>query len=67
MNTNAIMYKTDSGQSIVRSTMETLAADEHIFTNIIDGWADLLNYEERYRSPKSAKRYFFKTSIMVRN
>ncbi|KAJ9541642.1 LOW QUALITY PROTEIN: hypothetical protein OSB04_028148 [Centaurea solstitialis] len=59
-----VMYKSNIGQYIVRTTMKTLAAEEHYFTNIFYGWVDLLNYEESYRSLESPSRYFFKTSVL---
>ncbi|KAJ9566178.1 hypothetical protein OSB04_002144 [Centaurea solstitialis] len=59
-----MLYKSATEQRILRTPLETLAANEHIFTNVIDGWADVLNFEERYRSPVSPRRYFFKTNLM---
>ncbi|KAJ9555352.1 hypothetical protein OSB04_009966 [Centaurea solstitialis] len=50
---------------MIRTTMETLAADEHIYTNVIDGWVDVLNMEEQYRSPESPHRLFFTPSVLV--
>ncbi|KAJ9556447.1 hypothetical protein OSB04_011061 [Centaurea solstitialis] len=62
---NDVLYKSESGTKLIRTTLETLAAHEHIYTNVIDGWVDVLNMEEQYRSPDSPYRYFFTPSVLV--
>ncbi|KAJ9541395.1 hypothetical protein OSB04_027901 [Centaurea solstitialis] len=60
-----VLYKFETGTKLIRTTLETLAADEQIYTNVIDGWVDVLNMEEQYRSPNSPYRYFFTPSVLV--
>ncbi|KAJ9543619.1 hypothetical protein OSB04_023326 [Centaurea solstitialis] len=60
-----VLYKSETGTKMIRTTLETLAADEDIYTNVIDGWVDVLNMEEQYRSPDSPYRYFFTPSLLV--
>ncbi|GJQ89477.1 hypothetical protein Tco_0000616 [Tanacetum coccineum] len=40
--------------------LESLAPGLKIEQPVIDAWADLLNFNERYKSPGSPSRYFFK-------
>ncbi|KAJ9560945.1 LOW QUALITY PROTEIN: hypothetical protein OSB04_006105 [Centaurea solstitialis] len=60
-----VLYKSVTGTKMIRTMLETLAADEDIYTNVIDGWVDVLNMEEQYRSPESPSRYFFTPSLLV--
>ncbi|KAJ9565598.1 hypothetical protein OSB04_001564 [Centaurea solstitialis] len=57
--------ESSTGQCITRAPMESLAAHEHIFVGAIDGWVDVLNFEERRRSPTSPMRYFFKPCVLT--
>nr|GFA95315.1 hypothetical protein [Tanacetum cinerariifolium] len=45
---------------ILRLFLESLAPGLKIDEPVIDAWADLLNFNERYKSANSPSRYFFK-------
>ncbi|KAI3685788.1 hypothetical protein L6452_35046 [Arctium lappa] len=52
-------------RTVTRAVIEGFASTMHVSEQVINGWADVLNYEERFRSRDSPKRYFFKTGILV--
>nr|GEX07758.1 hypothetical protein [Tanacetum cinerariifolium] len=50
---------------IPRLFLESLAPGLKIDELVIDAWADLLNFNERYKSANSPSRYFFKPILML--
>uniref|UniRef100_A0A803N7X6 Ubiquitin-like protease family profile domain-containing protein n=1 Tax=Chenopodium quinoa TaxID=63459 RepID=A0A803N7X6_CHEQI len=57
---NEILY--DDGQTTIRrDEMSSLAANNHVFNNIVDAWSFILNIENRRRTPGSTNRLFFST------
>ncbi|GKE56956.1 hypothetical protein Tco_1496141 [Tanacetum coccineum] len=51
---------------IPRIFLESLAPGLKIEQPVIDAWADLLNFDERYKSAGSPSRYFFKPILTNR-
>nr|GEV09964.1 hypothetical protein [Tanacetum cinerariifolium] len=49
---------------IPRLFLESLATGLKIDEPVIDAWADLLNFSERYKSANSPSRYFFKPILL---
>lgn len=58
------LYQSETGNTILRAGLENLAGKEHVFRRVIDGWVDILNYEERYRNINSPRRLFYKTTVL---
>nr|GEX76138.1 hypothetical protein [Tanacetum cinerariifolium] len=56
-----IVYSSSSNNvKIPRVFLESLAPGLKIDEPVMDAWADLLNFNERYKSANSPSRYFFK-------
>ncbi|GJU50201.1 ulp1 protease family, C-terminal catalytic domain-containing protein [Tanacetum coccineum] len=55
-----------SNVKIPRLFLESLAPGLKIEQPVIDAWADLLNFDERYKSAGSPSRYFFKPILTNR-
>ncbi|KVI11420.1 hypothetical protein Ccrd_010169 [Cynara cardunculus var. scolymus] len=51
-----IVFELENGTNILRGNLASLASNSMVYTNVIDGWAELLNYEEMYRSRDSLCR-----------
>ncbi|KAI3718737.1 hypothetical protein L6452_19619 [Arctium lappa] len=54
----------DNGVKLIRRDLETLARNEEVSPIVVDLWAELLNYEEKYRNKDSIRRYFFTNVVM---
>ncbi|KAI3746501.1 hypothetical protein L6452_08935 [Arctium lappa] len=61
------VFELDNGASLMRGNLENLEKPSGVFPQVVDGWAEFLNYEERYRSRESIRRYFFTTKVMWDN
>ncbi|KAJ9541208.1 hypothetical protein OSB04_027714 [Centaurea solstitialis] len=59
-----MLYRSRSGMNMMRLCLESLAVVEHVWANVLEGWDDLLNFEEQLRNLSSPKRFFFKKDIM---
>ncbi|KAI3667780.1 hypothetical protein L6452_42849 [Arctium lappa] len=59
------VFSTSDSSNIFRTGLESLAA-EHMNTSpsVVNGWASILNYEERYRNRDSLRRHFFTIDVM---
>ncbi|KAJ0520236.1 hypothetical protein HanIR_Chr10g0457161 [Helianthus annuus] len=52
------MFKTAKGVSVMRSPLESLLHGICLHMTIISAWAELLNYEERFRKKAACHAYF---------
>ncbi|KAI3771575.1 hypothetical protein L6452_02740 [Arctium lappa] len=60
------MFRTNDCVHIFRTGLETLArTNMNVSPSVIDGWASILNYEERFRNRDSIRRYFFSVEMMA--
>ena len=60
-----ILFKTKTGLCSTRPMLESLGQSEHVMPNVINAWGEVLNNDERARSPNSPLRYFFPTFFVV--
>ncbi|KVH91295.1 hypothetical protein Ccrd_006691 [Cynara cardunculus var. scolymus] len=60
-----LLFSTPNDTTLHRHAIEILGRTTTIYVSVIDAWATLLNYEERYRNRDSLRRYFFSTEVMV--
>ncbi|KAI3759267.1 hypothetical protein L6452_06956 [Arctium lappa] len=59
------VYASETGETVTQAIIETLVATMNVDGRVINGWVDVLNYEEVFRSPSSPQRFFFKTNILA--
>ncbi|KAI3714992.1 hypothetical protein L6452_21955 [Arctium lappa] len=60
------VFHTNDCVHIFRTGMDTLAATNmNISPSVINGWASILNYEERFKNRDSIRQYFFSTEMMM--
>ncbi|GJZ11370.1 hypothetical protein Tco_0546129, partial [Tanacetum coccineum] len=62
------VFETTSGEEKVlgiRLNMETLSPGLCIDANVVDCWAEILNYEDRFRNDGSLSRHFFPTGCIA--
>ncbi|GJR84661.1 hypothetical protein Tco_0155446 [Tanacetum coccineum] len=50
-----------------RLNMETLSLGLCIDANVVDCWAEILNYEDRFRKDGSLSRHFFPTGCIIKS
>ncbi|KAI3821120.1 hypothetical protein L1987_08677 [Smallanthus sonchifolius] len=50
---------------VEKCRFKTLKHDTKVFNKVIDAWVDVLNYEEKYRSPTSQYRLFCDTDLIM--
>ncbi|GJS10477.1 RNA-directed DNA polymerase, eukaryota [Tanacetum coccineum] len=62
----AVYSSCTTNVKIPRIFLESLAPGLKIEQPVIDAWADLLNFDERYKSAGSPSRYFFKPILTNR-
>ncbi|KAI3771904.1 hypothetical protein L6452_03076 [Arctium lappa] len=59
------VFRTNDCIHILHTELETLAATNmNISPSVVNRWASILNYEERYRNRDSPRRFFFSTEMM---
>ncbi|KAF5819390.1 hypothetical protein HanXRQr2_Chr02g0077031 [Helianthus annuus] len=46
--------------------MRTLREEVKVFSDVVDAWVDLMNYEEVERNDGSLTRIYFRTTVIVR-
>ncbi|GJX34014.1 ulp1 protease family, C-terminal catalytic domain-containing protein, partial [Tanacetum coccineum] len=64
------VFETTSGEEKVfgiRLNMETLSPGLCIDANVVDCWAEILNYEDRFRKDGSLSRHFFPTGCITKS
>lgn len=59
------VFQSTSGKSVIRLTMESLAPSLWIYGSVIDIWSDVLNHEEKHKSPDALSRLFFPSEMIV--
>ncbi|GJW13809.1 hypothetical protein Tco_0017942 [Tanacetum coccineum] len=52
---------------VIRLNMETLSTGLCIDANVVDCWAEILNYEDRFRKDRSLSRNFFLTGCITKS
>ncbi|KAI3687066.1 hypothetical protein L1987_80757 [Smallanthus sonchifolius] len=59
-----IVYRNNSNLELEKFRFKTLKEDTKVFNKVIDAWGDVLNFEEKYRSPTSPYRLFCDTDLI---
>ncbi|KAI3755081.1 hypothetical protein L1987_54874 [Smallanthus sonchifolius] len=59
-----IVYRNNYNLEIEKFRFKTLKEDTNVFNKVIDAWGDVLNFEEKYRSPTSPYRLFCDTDLI---
>ncbi|KAJ0716014.1 putative papain-like cysteine peptidase superfamily [Helianthus annuus] len=59
-----IVFKTTRGMPVMRSPLESLMPGMELHILVISAWADLLNYEERFRQKGSITRLFYSVNML---
>ncbi|GJT28888.1 hypothetical protein Tco_0909163 [Tanacetum coccineum] len=67
--THVIILVTSGEQKVlgIRLNMKTLSPGLCIDANVVDCWAEILNYEDRFRKDESLSRYFFLTGCITKS
>ena len=60
------LFEIKDGKIITRAQLQTLAGESTIAIEVINGWVNVLNEEEKYRSPNSPRRLFLSTDVAVK-
>ncbi|KAI3695088.1 hypothetical protein L1987_78076 [Smallanthus sonchifolius] len=58
------VFRNNFNLEVEKFRFKTLKCDTKVFNNGIDAWVDVLNYEEKYRSPTSPYRLFCDTDLI---
>ncbi|KAL8257632.1 hypothetical protein R6Q59_029673 [Mikania micrantha] len=59
------LFRSLNDVNITRKELRSLKVDTEVYNNIIDGWVEVLNFKERFRSSSSPYRLFLHTKIVV--
>ena len=59
------MFETKSGAVTIRDNMQTLAPNLKIEANVIDSFAEVLNYEEKKNNKGVRMKHYFHTAMIV--
>ncbi|KAI3755087.1 hypothetical protein L1987_54880 [Smallanthus sonchifolius] len=59
-----IVYRNNYNMEIEKFRFKTLKEDTKVFNKVIDAWGDVLNFEEKYKSPTSPYRLFCDTNLI---
>ncbi|KAI3795308.1 hypothetical protein L1987_37959 [Smallanthus sonchifolius] len=59
-----IVYRNNSNLKPEKFRFKTLKEDTKVFNKVIDAWGDVLNFDEKYRSPTSPYRLFCDTNLI---
>ncbi|KAI3725016.1 hypothetical protein L1987_64788 [Smallanthus sonchifolius] len=59
-----IVYRNNSNIEVEKFRFKTLKEDTKVFNKVIDAWGDVLNFEEKYRSPTSPYRLLCDTDLI---
>ncbi|KAI3773487.1 hypothetical protein L1987_48017 [Smallanthus sonchifolius] len=59
-----IVYRNNFNLEVEKFRFKTLKEDTKVFNKVIDAWGDVLNFEEKYRSPTSPYRLFCDTDLI---
>ncbi|KVI03235.1 hypothetical protein Ccrd_018472 [Cynara cardunculus var. scolymus] len=57
------VFMTPNEKTLTHQTMQSLATQSVVCKEVLDGWATVLNREERLRSNESPRRYFIPTDM----
>ncbi|KAI3827714.1 hypothetical protein L1987_01797 [Smallanthus sonchifolius] len=58
------VFRNNFNLEVEKFRFKTLKYDTKVFNKVIDAWVDVLNYEEKYRSPTSPYRLFCDTDLI---
>ncbi|KAI3820066.1 hypothetical protein L1987_13922 [Smallanthus sonchifolius] len=58
------VFRNNFNLEVEKFRFKTLKQDTKVFNKVIDAWVDVLNYEEKYRSPRSPYRLFCDTDLI---
>ncbi|KAI3821641.1 hypothetical protein L1987_09210 [Smallanthus sonchifolius] len=58
------IFRNNFNLEVEKFRFKTLKYDTKVFNKVIDAWVDVLNYEEKYRSPTSPYRLFCNTYLI---
>ncbi|KAI3786742.1 hypothetical protein L1987_40650 [Smallanthus sonchifolius] len=59
------VFRNNFNLEVEKFRFKTLKYDTKVFNKVIDAWVDVLNYEEKYRSPTSLYRLFCVTNLIA--
>ncbi|KAI3692714.1 hypothetical protein L6452_32536 [Arctium lappa] len=65
LRSSEILFMSNMSKSICRKAMQSLIGDSVVCSNVIDGWTDVLNDDEKRRSTDSPCRHFLSTKVLI--
>ncbi|MFS8015213.1 putative papain-like cysteine peptidase superfamily [Helianthus anomalus] len=60
-----IIFKSIYGTEITKTLMRTLREEVKVFSDVVDAWVDLMNFEEVERTNGDLTRIYFRTTVIV--
>ncbi|KAI3807996.1 hypothetical protein L1987_23936 [Smallanthus sonchifolius] len=60
-----IVFKSRYDVEAAKFIMRTLKLETKVYNSVIDAWAEVLNYEEKFREPSSSNRLFCGTNVIM--
>ncbi|MFS8033069.1 putative papain-like cysteine peptidase superfamily [Helianthus anomalus] len=60
-----IIFESIYGTEITKTLMRTLREEVKVFSDVVDAWVDLMNYEELERTDGSLTRIYFRTIVIT--
>lgn len=58
-----MLFMSKTAKTITRTAFQSLAGQSTVCSHVIDGWAAILNDDEKLRSTDSPRRHFFDTEV----